>query len=277
MDGSHKRKFFRVCGAIGSLILIIIFSLPFLWMISMSFKTPLDCVKIPPVVLFKPVLTNYTDLFNRINFGNYMQNSIVVSLTATIVSMIISLPAAYVFARIRKKYKNKIILLVLSVRMAPAMSLVIPFFVLSNAVGILDTQLALIITYLSFNIPLIFWMMQGYFSQLPVEIEEAAYIDGCSSFGIFTRIALPLTVSGLSATAILCLIQSWNEFVYALFLTSIRSRTLPTTIMIFLGHEGIQWGQMTAATTLITLPVVFLAFLVKDYLVRGMAMGGIKE
>lgn len=261
----------------GSAIVVVLFLMPFVWMVLMSFKTRLQTFAIPPVVLFRPTLENYHDLFARGVFGHYFVNSLVTVLAAVVVSIVIAAPAAYGLARFNFRRKKDVAFWILSIRMAPAIAVVIPYFLIGSLLGILDTRLVLVISYLSFDIPFAVWMLRGFIEEVPVEVDEAAVIDGCTRFGAFGRLILPLTANGLAATSILCVIQSWNEFTFALFLTTTNARTLPTIVTQFLTFQGVVWGEMAAAATITTIPVVAFALLVRRHLIAGLTFGATKE
>ena len=166
--------------------------------------------------------------------------------------------------------------MVLSQRMLPAMAIVIPYFLMAMVAGLLDTKIILIICYMLFNIPFAILMMRGFFEDIPIEIEEAGRIDGCSRFQVFKEIILPLSMPGLTATAIFCLINSWNEFVFANFLTSVNAKTVPTSVMLFLSVSGTKWGEMAATGVLSSLPVILFGILVQKYMIRGLTFGAVK-
>ncbi|NLG79537.1 MAG: carbohydrate ABC transporter permease [Firmicutes bacterium] len=261
----------------GSAVIVVLFLVPFVWMVLMSFKTRLQTFAIPPVVFFKPTLENYRDLFARGVFGHYFVNSLLTVLASVALSLVIAAPAAYGLARFNFRRKKDVAFWILSIRMAPAIAVVIPYFLIGSLLGILDTRLVLVISYLSFNIPFAVWMLRGFIEEVPVEVDEAAMIDGCSRFGAFVRLILPLTANGLAATSILCIIQSWNEFTFALFLTTTNARTLPTIVTQFLTFQGVVWGEMAAAATITTIPVVAFALLVRKHLITGLTFGATKE
>ena len=166
--------------------------------------------------------------------------------------------------------------MVLSQRMLPAMAVVIPYFLMAMVGGLLDTKVILIVCYLLFNIPFTILMMRGFFEDIPMEIEEAGKIDGCSGFQVFKELILPLSLPGLTATAIFCLINSWNEFVFANFLTSVRAKTVPTSVMLFLSVSGTKWGEMAATGVLASLPAILFGITVQKYMIRGLTFGAVK-
>lgn len=248
---------------------------PLFWTLLISFKTGTQALD-PSVWFFKPTWDNYRDVFLSRHLLDYLKNSFIVVIFTTIISIILGGLAAYGFARFDFKQRENWAFWVLSLRMVPPMATVIPFFVMAQMLRILDTHLVLIISYLLFNIPFTIWMMRGFFEEIPEEIEEAAFIDGCSRTQVFARILLPLSAPGLVATAIFCIITSWNEFVFALFLTSSAANTLPTTVTLFLSISGVVWGEMSAVGVITILPVLVFAMIVQKYMIRGLTFGGVK-
>ena len=156
------------------------------------------------------------------------------------------------------------------------MAIVIPYFLMAMAARLLDTRVILIICYLLFNIPFTILMMRGFFEDIPMEIEEAGKIDGCNGLQVFKELILPLSLPGLTATAIFCLINSWNEFVFANFLTSVNAKTVPTSVMLFLSVSGTKWGEMAATGVLSSLPVILFGIIVQKYMIRGLTFGAVK-
>lgn len=272
-----KRLLVHGANALVSLLVLFIFLGPFVWMVVMSFQTRTQIFARPPLLWFKPTLQNYVDLMNRGVFIDYLQNSLVVVVGTVLLSLIISVPAAYGFARFRFRRRENLAFWVLSIRMAPPIAVVIPYFLIGSFLGVLDTRLVLIIAYLSFNIPFAIWMIRGFIEDVPVEVEEAAQIDGCSRWQTFWRVTLPLVAGGIAATAILLVIQSWNEFTFALFLTTTRARTLPTIVTQFLTFQGVVWGEMAASASITVIPIVIFALLVRKQLITGLTFGAIKE
>ncbi|MDI3542737.1 MAG: multiple sugar transport system permease protein [Candidatus Atribacteria bacterium] len=259
---------------IGVVVLFCLF--PFLWMFLTSFKTRVQTID-PSVWIFKPTLENYQAVFQKRDLLLYIKNSAVVVSLTTLTSLFLGTLTAYGLARFNFSRKEDLAYWILSLRMLPPMAVVIPFFLLGRFIGLLDTHILLVIVYLSFNIPFTIWMMRGFIEDIPRELEEAAWVDGCSRFQAIWRIIFPLVAPGLAATAIFCVIQSWNEFALAFFLTSFNARTVPTTVTFFLSVLGVIWGEMAAVGVIATLPVLIFALIVQKYLVRGLTFGAIKS
>lgn len=255
------------------MLLVCVF--PLFWMIVVSLKEAKDVTN-PAVWFVTPNLDNYVDVFVNRNLAHFLSNSAIVAVCATLVSVALGAFAAYGLARFEYRYREDLAFIVLAMRMLPAIAIVIPLFVMAQTIGVLDTHLVLIVCYMLFNIPFSIWMLRGFFEDIPREIEEAALIDGCTRRQILARIIFPLAAPGLAATSIFCLINSWNEFTFAVFLTSVRASTLPTTVTQFLSAAGTSWGAMAATGVVTIVPVLFFSLLVQRYMVKGLSFGGVK-
>ncbi len=273
-----KRKLFVQTVILDILIAIVLFLavFPFFWTLLTSLKTRAQALD-PSVWLFTPTLENYRAIFQKRDLMMYIKNSFIVVTFTTLIALFLGTLTAYGLARYRFRARENLAYWMISLRMLPAMAVIIPFFLLGRFLGLLDTHLLLILVYLSFNIPFTVWMVRGFIEDVPQELEEAAWVDGCSRFQGLRWIVLPLIAPGLAATAIFCVIQSWNEFVFAFFLTSFNARTVPTTVTFFLSVLGVIWGEMAAVGIVATLPVLIFALLVQKYLVRGLTFGAIKS
>ena len=244
-------------------------------MVSISLKSGRQVID-PSVWFFTPTFDHYVDAISMRGVFDYMANSAVIALTTTVISVTIAAFAAYGLARFRFARREDLAFVVLAMRMLPAIAIVIPLFVMAQTIGILDTRIVLILCYMLFNIPFSIWMLRGFFEEIPDAIEEAALIDGCSRAQVLGRIILPLAAPGLAATSIFCIINSWNEFTFAVFLTSFRASTLPTTVTQFLSASGTAWGPMAAVGVLTIVPMIVFALFVQRYMVKGLAFGGVK-
>lgn len=241
-----------------------------------SIKTEVDALSFPPKWIFKPTVRNYADIFKSSQILRYILNSILVATVNTAVSLGLGSLAAYGLARFKFRGSENISFWILSVRMMPPVAAIIPIYIIMKNLKLLDTPWALIIIYLTFNLPFVVWMMKGFFEDIPREIEESALIDGCSEFKVFRKVALPLVAPGLASTAILIFIFSWNEFLFALILTGTRAVTLPAGIIGFMKETGINWGYMTAGGMLALVPVIIFTIIVQKHLVKGLTMGALK-
>lgn len=275
MSKRQKQAIGGVARGLVFTVVCLFFIAPYLWMILISLKPRVDIFE-PGKWIFVPTLQNYSNIIKNAHILDYFVNSMAVSVVSTAVSLAIGSLAAYGFARYRWKRREDMAFMVLSQRMLPAMAVVIPYFLMAMAAGLLDTRIILIICYLLFNIPFTILMMRGFFEDIPMEIEDAGKIDGCSGFQVFKELILPLSLPGLTATAIFCLINSWNEFVFANFLTSIRAKTVPTSVMLFLSVSGTKWGEMAATGVLSSLPAIVFGIAVQKYMIRGLTFGAVK-
>jgi len=268
----------RIALAIAYAIVIVatlIVVLPLIWVFLTSLKTRVIAYSIPPKWIFTPTTENYAALLNKYPFSRYFFNSALVASAATLFGLLVGIPAAYSFARFNTG-GNFLRGWVLNNRTLPPIIVLIPFFLLAQTFKLTNTYTALIIAYLTFSVPFIVWMLTSYFEGVPVEVEEAARIDGASILGVLRHVTVPLAAPGIAATAILSFLYSWNEFLFALILTGNDTRTLPIGVANFLTQRGVEIGELSAATTAIIIPVIILTFSIRGYLVRGLSFGGLK-
>jgi len=260
-------------GVSGALLVATLF--PVLWLMQISLKTDVEAMRMPPAIFFVPTLDNYAAIFQG-RFARSFLNSLVVSLSTTLVGMLLGVPAAYALSRASFGRSPGLALWVLATRMAPPIAFAIPFFLAYRWLGLIDTLSGLLIIYLTFNLSLVMWMMRTFFDGIPRSLEEAAAIDGAGPLHVFYRITLPLSGPGLATTAIFCFVFAWNDFFYALVLTRSRALMAPVAIVNFMNYEGWEWGKIGAAATMIMLPVVLFALAVRRYLIRGLTAGALK-
>jgi multiple sugar transport system permease protein len=257
--------------------IIVIF--PVVWVVSTSIKSDVDIFAIPPILVpAHPTGARYADLWTY-GLLAYLRNSLIVAVSTAAVAIVVGTLAAYSLARLPLpgKWTSRVSFWILSTRMFPPIVTVIPLFQLMRFLGLVNTRLGLVIAYTAFNIPFVVWMMRGFFSELPKDIEESAMVEGCSRMRAFRLISIPLVVPGIAATAIFTIILSWQEFLFALILTQTgSSATLPILVSSQVTQYQILWGQMGAAGTITMVPVLVFAFSVQKYLVRGMSFGAIK-
>jgi multiple sugar transport system permease protein len=253
---------------------------PVYWMLTISLKSEVDQFASPPRwFAFSPTLAHYADAFVLRSFGQYLATSATVAVLSTLASVILGTFAAYALARLRwpAKLGRRLSLWILSTRMFPPIVSAVPLFLMMRDLHLLNTMAALVIVYTAFNLPFVVWMMRGFFQELPRELEEAAMVDGDSRLGALRRVVLPLVVPGLAATAVFCLIMSWNEFLLALVLTQTdAAMTLPVGIAGRVTQYEIKWGVMSAAGVVAMLPILIFAMAVQRYLVRGLSLGAVK-
>lgn len=258
----------------GVLLICVPFVFVFFWMALGALKTQVQNTASPPIWIFRPTFENFRKVFVANQFLKYIQNSVAVSGGATLLALLLGLPAAHAIARYRQR---GIALGILVARMAPHLSYVVPFFILFQKLGWIDTYAAMILSHLIITLPMVVWIMIGAFEDVPLELEEAARIDGCSRWRTFTRISLPVCRTALATATIMAFIFSWNNFIFALILTGPERRTLPVAVFNFISGDEIDWGGLSAAATLITLPILLLILFVQRHIVQGMTAGGLKE
>lgn len=261
--------------ALGIAVLVLVLS-PYVWLASTSFKTRLDALADPPRWLFSPTFEHYPEVFLRKEYAPLVVNSVVIAIGSTLLSLLLGVPAAYAFARLSFRGKEDLFFFFLTTRMAPAISIVVPMFLLFGWLGLADTRSAVILAHSTFNLSLVVWMMRGFFAEIPPEIDEAAMLDGHSRAGAFARVVLPLAAPGIAATAVLCFILSWNEFLYAFILAAFESRTLTVGIPGLVTPHGTLWGQVAAVAVVATVPILIFTALVQRHLVRGLTFGAVK-
>lgn len=254
---------------------------PLYWMVTTSFKDPRTALAIPPqVVAFAPTLDNYRTLLagstSARGFLPLLVNSVVVALASTGLVLLTGLPAAYALARLRFRGKRRLAMWILSTTMFPPIVSVIPIFLVAGRLGLVDTHAVLIVPYAAFNLPLVIWMLRSAIRQVPVEVEEAALVDGGSRWQILRMIVFPLAAPGIAAAAVLSVFLSWNEFLFALTLTRSAARTAPVGINEFTTMFGTQWGNLTAGATLVVAPIVLMALLLGRRLISGLTFGAVK-
>lgn len=249
---------------------------PVLWIILTALKEQTDIFVMPPKLFFRPTIANFVDIFANRNFLHYLVNSVILAVSTTLLAVVLGVVAAYGFSRYDFKGKKDLFFWILSVRMSPAIVAVIPLFLIIARVGLLDNLISVTVVYLLVNVPFIIWVVKGFIDDVPIELDEAARLDGCSSLRTLIRIIVPVISPGIAATAILSVIFSWNEFLFALVLTGINARTLPVTILQFITLTGINWGPMCAAGTVTILPIFIFALSVQKNLVRGLTLGAVK-
>ena len=273
---TDKRKSYTWLSYVLVFLFLIWILVPIVMVGQTSFKPSSDIFVLPPKLFFTPTLDHYTQIFSRQNFGQYLLNSVIVALSTMLLSITIGAISAYALARLPIWHKERWAFLILFCRMVPAIVLLVPLFTLTRLVGLANSYWAIIIAHTTFNLPFVIWMMRSFFEDIPVELEEASKIDGASRLGAFWRIALPLTAPGLVSAAILTMLFSWNEFLFALVLSGRDTRTIPIGVASFVGTVSIDWGGSSAAAVIAMVPVFILGLLVQRYLVRGLTMGAVK-
>jgi multiple sugar transport system permease protein len=276
----NKNRLFKTLNQVllyVTVIVAVILSIaPIVYLLITSFKPPELTFSLPPVWIFTPTLKNYTDVITQGDFIKYFMNSLVVALVTTFIALVLGAFAAYGFSRFRFRGSFWLRMSVLIPQMLPPITIIVPLYVLFNGLKLTDTRTALIISYLTFTIPLAIWMMIGFFKDVPEDLEESAMIDGCTRLEALFKVSLPLVAPGLAATAILGFLYCWNEFLYAVILTGRDARTLPVTITSYMTNKAILWGRIAASGSLVLIPVLIFALVAQRYLIRGLSKGAVK-
>jgi ABC-type glycerol-3-phosphate transport system permease component len=258
-------------------VLALAFLFPVIWVLGLSLKTRAEVFATPPLYLWQPTLENYAGVLTRSDFVRAFVNTLIVSTSAVLLSLCIGAPAAYAFARFPFKGRSILFFALLVMRMLPPIAVLVPMYLLFNKVGLATTRLSVVLAYTTFSLPLVVWMMRGYFEDLPVELEESAWIDGASRFGAFRYVILPMARPGLVAASILCLQLAWNDFLFSAVLTNNATQTLPVMMAAFnAGDSGMDWGGLTASGMLVILPVIIFSFVAQRHLVAGLSSGAVK-
>lgn len=261
-----------------ALVLAAIVLLPFLWTFATSLKPLSEVNQYPPRWISPhPTLRPYHDMFFYLPFSTYTLNSLLVACSAMVLTLAIGSLAAYAFARFQFRGRNLILLVFLLSQMLPGASIIIPLFQLLRRVGLYDNRFGLVLVHTALLLPFVIWLLYGFFQTIPREIEEAALIDGCSRMQALRRVILPLALPGLGATALFAFLGSWNEFFFALLLTSSdTTRTIPVGIGLFVGEYLDVWNQMAAAAVLFSIPPLLLFLLARKTFIKGLMAGASK-
>ena len=257
-------------------IITLVYFFPIFWMFLTSIKTEMQSISIPPLLFFEPTLENFFIVQERTNYLKYAFNSIVTSVCSTILGLLIAIPAAYSFAFAPSKYTRDILLWMLSTKMMPAVGVLMPIYLITQKLGLLDTQFALIIIFAMMNLPIMIWMLFSYFREIPKEILEAVRIDGASTYEQIRNIVLPLSWGGLTSTALLSIVLSWNEAFWSINLTADDAGTLTALVASFSKPEGLYWAKLSAVSVMSCGPIIVLGWFTQKQLVRGLTFGAVK-
>lgn len=262
-----------------AVLLFVCFILfPFLWQILTSFKPPEQLFKIPPDWWpSKFYLGNYINVFAKRPFLTYLQNSAIVSSVTTLFVILLGSFCAYAVAKLQFKGKTLLLGLVLTVSMFPHISMLSPLFITLKSLKLLNTYAGLILPYTTFGLPMAIWILTSFFKEIPDELEESAYIDGCTRIQSFWKVIVPLAAPGVFTTAILVFIHAWNEFLFALsFMSKDTMRTVPVAIAMFPGEHDLPWGDIAAASVVVTVPLIVMVLIFQRRIIAGLTAGGVK-
>jgi multiple sugar transport system permease protein len=278
VTSTRRRRLWTVARAVLIVLAMFVTLVPVYWMVNTSLKAQVEVFTTPPTFWPEnPTLDNYVNLFTRRHLGGYVVNSILIVGTAVLLSLVIGSLAGYSLARFGSRLQQNLDFWVLAPRMIPPVALVVPLFLILQQLGLINKKLGLILVYAAFNLPFVAWMMRSFFQEIPADLEEAAMVDGAGRLRSFWDIVLPLAAPGLAATAIFSLIITYNEFFFALILTSTpAAATLPVGTAALIGKTQTLYGEMAAAGLVAAVPLVIFALLVQRHLVRGLTMGAVK-
>lgn len=248
---------------------------PVVWMAAMMIKPEATMFTRPTVWMFEPTADHFIFLLNE-GFLWHLLSSVIVATLSTILVVLIGTPAAYAFARFEIWRSDDLFIFILATRMAPPVCLVIPFYLIYAKIGLIDTYLGLILAYLTFNLSFYVWVMRSFCRDLPVELEEAAIVEGYPRWQVLLKIVFPLLRPGMVSAAVLCFIFAWNEFLYAFMLGGDNIKTLPVAIPTLITTQGVKWGEMAVVGIIGLLPVLVVVFLLQKHIVRGLTLGAVK-
>jgi multiple sugar transport system permease protein len=270
---------------LGVFIAMVILCLPGLWVVVTAFRPNVEVLARPTIWLPQnPTLDNFLKIFGLLPnlqeglpVARYFVNSLVISISSTVVAILIGMMGGYAFARYRFRAKASLFVGFMLSRSVPGIALSLPLFIVWSRIGLIDTPVGLILVYLAINIPFTIWLTDGFFRQIPIDLSEAAQIDGCTRWQAFWRIEFPLARAGLASAAIFAFLTSWNEYALASQLTrTTASKTMPVGLMDFTAQFTVDWTGMSAMAVLIIVPALILTFIVQKHLIAGLTFGGVK-
>jgi multiple sugar transport system permease protein len=275
MVKGSKNKFLDILQFLVILLTAVFILVPIYWIVSGAFKQQVDIFQLK--LLFTPTLENFEIIFRSpYNLFDKLVNSTLVALSTILIAIPIATMAAYSFSRFRMKGERLMFVTILATQFVPAVVIVLPFFILFRDLGILDTRLALVLVNLSLVMPFAIWMIKGFIDSIPLDSEEAALVDGSSRFQVILNVTLPMALPGVITAGIFCFILAWNEFLFAVIITTNKAVTLPVGLSLFHAEEGVLWHLISAAGIMIMLPMFVLATIIQKHFVQGMTMGAVR-
>lgn len=262
---------------VAGLSLFLIFALiPIIWMVLTSFKPNAMAMSIPPTLLFRPTLNNFASVFDNPEFLGSFYNSFFIAFATTALTLLCSTTSSYALTRFRILGANTLSTLILITRMVPAIVLGLPLYIIASKTGLLDSYFIMIVAITTFALPFQIWLLLGFFSQVPKALDESALIDGCSWYGAFFRVVLPIASPGLAATAIMTFLYSYNDLFFALILSGKNVKTAPLEVMEFMGLRTFDWGAIMASGVLLMIPTLIIGVLFQKFLIKGLTAGAVK-
>ncbi len=259
------------------LFVLLLYLSPYAYLLLTSLKPPADAIAIPPRIIPETFsLDSYIGLSQNPGVSRAFLNSAVIGVLSTVLALLLAVPAAWAVVRNGSRPGRIFLLVALITRMVPYIAIAIPLFALMRNFHLIDSWFAVSLAHTTISLPLAIWLLAGFLEAIPPELEDAARVDGCSRLGALIRVIIPVTTGGILVTAIFCFLASWNEFLYALLLTSVKAKTAPIVIAEFKTQYGLDWGPMTAIGTLYSLPVILFSLFMQRRIVAGMTMGAVK-
>lgn len=276
MTDKQKQIWVNRAAVAGSWIVACLFFFPIFWLFLTSFKTELQAIAVPPLLLFEPTLENFTLIQERTDYTSYALNSIITSFGGTALAMLIAIPSAYAMAFNPGRWTKDILLWMLSTKMLPAVGVLMPIYLICQRLGLLDTRTALTVIFAMINLPIIMMILFNYFREIPKEILEASRMDGTSTFNEITQIVIPLAWGGIASTSLLSIVLCWNEAFWSLNLTASDAGTLTALVASFSSPEGLFWAKLSAVSTLACAPIIVFGWISQKQLVQGLTFGAVK-
>lgn len=274
---AHHHRVLQGLSVLGVVIFLVVWVFPILWTLITSLKFPVDIFAFPPSLGFTPTGNNYAQILGGdVSVLGNLVTSLIISVGTTALAMVVGVPLAYVFARVRMPGKGVLALYSLFTYLIPRIGLVIPLFVIMRKLHLTDTYVGLTLVYVCFTLPLAIWLMVAYFENVPHEMEEAARVDGARRWGALWHVVLPQTRGGLAATTVFVFVQAWNEFLFAIVLGGNKVRPVTVSMYNFISVEQTSWGPLTATAVIAMLPVVALGLIAQKEIVKGLGAGAIK-
>ena len=275
MTGKQKKRLWNAVHVVLILIAAFIMLVPILWIAMAAFKTHVDVYQLK--LVFTPTFENFATVFDAPYYlGDKLLNSTIVALVTVLLAVPIATCAAYSFSRFSLKGETTMLVMILATQFVPAVVIVLPFFVMFRDIGLLDTRMGLILVNLAIVMPFAIWMIKGFIDGIPIDTEEAALVDGSTRLQVIRNIVLPMAAPGLVTAGIFCFIIAWNEFLFALIITSKDAVTLPIGLAHFKAEEGDLWNLLAAAGIIIMVPMFVLALIIQKHFVQGMTMGAVR-
>jgi ABC-type glycerol-3-phosphate transport system permease component len=257
--------------------LLLVWTIPLLWSVLTSFKDRSAILAYPPTLTFTPTLKNYYEvLLGPTNILGNLASSIIIALGTTVLTMVLAVPAAYAFARLKARAAKPLGFYVLATQLIPPIGLIIPYFLIFNLIGWMDSYQGLVLIYLTFSLPFAIWLMVSYFEDIPREMEEAALLDRASRFGAFWHVVLPQARGAMAVTMIFIFLNAWNEFLFAVVISGRQVRPVTVAMYNYISVEQTQWGELAAAAIVAMIPVILLGIVAQRDIVKGLSLGAVK-